>query len=403
MRLLSFKHKAFLVLIWGALAFLPGRYDAPQAGNWQVFIADAVAKSAEASDVPLCKVNLASLSKTSGAPGDIFEMYGEWEDTQGAKTAAINMGSGHKLEILSWTSKALSVRIPKGLRPGAHKVGVYCNNPPHWQGSGFKDFMVTAPAFEGVRKDGVFLPATESGAPLIAAPDGAALQPDKIAPIPADANAPAPKQATAHNKPAASLQPQNQAANSAGDLVDAVIKTLSGMLAELGLRAGMLIAAGVVAFLFLLKFVKPRVDTGGHINEKTYVKEPHARFDMFAAEAKGFEPLSGIYDGVEYTAEELGEVVLENSFEPTVTVHIDAKAWPIKQPMEVNARKIRPVIAHDNRAADINSLLDCGATYIDIGYSTDWVAAELPLNRVTIDRDLVEHMVGCLTRIRGFS
>ena len=404
MRLLSFKHKTFLVLVFVALTFLPGRSNAPQAGIWLSFIAEAAVKSAEAADMPLCKVNLAFLSKTSGAPGDVFEMYGDWEDTQGAKTAAINMGGGNKLEVLSWTSKALSVRVPKVLRPGEYKVGVYCNNPPHWQGSGFKDFIVTAPTIEDVQKNEVSLPAAESSVWLITASGGATLQPDKAAPIPAEANAPAPQQNAVHKEPVASHQPNNQAANSAGNIVDAAIETLSGMLAELGLRVELLIVASVVVLLFLLNYLfKPKADVDIRINEKLYVNKPQPSFDMFAAETKRFKPLTGIYNGVEYSAEDLGDIDFGNGYEPTVTVHIDAKTRPIKQPLEINAREKRPVIAHDHRVADINSLLDCGATYIDIGYNTDWVAVELPSNRVTIDQGLIENVVGCLIRIRDFS
>lgn len=388
---LVFQHKALLILIFVVLLSLLGRANAPQDGIWQAVLASVGVKYAEASDMPLCKVNLASLSKTSGAPGDVFEMYGEWEDTQGTKTAAINMGRGNKLEILSWTSKALGVRIPKGLKPGAYKVGVYCNNPPHWQGSGFKDFMVIAPAFEDVQKNGAPLAASESSAPLAA--NGATLQSKKDVSIPADASAPTQKQKTAHNEPA----------NSGGDVVGAVINKLFGMLAELGLRAGILIAASVVALLFLLRFFRPKIDADAQVNEKAHAGKPHEHFGVGLAEAKGFEPLHGVNDSVEYAAEELGEVVLGNVFEPTVTVHIDAKGWTIKRPMEINARKIRPLIAHDSRATDINLLLDAGVTYIDIGYSTDWVAAELPLNRIAIDRSLVEQVVGYLIRIRKLS
>lgn len=403
MQLLSIKRKTFLVLIFVVLAFQHGHFNEPQTGTWPCAAASAVVKSAEAADMPLCRVNLASLSKTSGAPGDVFEMYGEWEDMQGAKSAAINMGGGNKLEILSWTSKTLSVRIPKGLSPGEYKVGVYCNNPPHWQGSGFKDFTVTASALEDVQKDKVSSPATEIGTPPIAVSGSMALQPDAGATILPEANASAPQQKAVHNETFAGPQPQNQATSSIGGIVDAAIGTLSGMLAGLELRMVMLIVAGVVALLFLLKLVKFNAGVDVQINEKPYVKKPPARFDMFAAETKKFEPLTGVFNGVEYTAEELGDIDFGNGSEPTVTVHIDAKAGSIKRPMEINAREIRPAIAHDSRAADINSLLDCGATYIDIGHNTDWVAVELPLNRATIDQDLVEYMAGCLIRIRDLS
>lgn len=107
-----------------------------------------VSSAFAADKAGLCKVQLNSLSRTYGAPGDVFEMHGKWEESQGNKTASINMGSSHKLEVLSWSSSVIRVRIPEGLRPGSYKVGVYCNNPPHWQGSGFKDFEVTGSGSE---------------------------------------------------------------------------------------------------------------------------------------------------------------------------------------------------------------------------------------------------------------
>lgn len=176
------------------------------------------------------------------------------------------------------------------------------------------------------------------------------------------------------------------------------------MLDEVESRTGMLNFAGVVAFLFLLHYLsKPKAEVDERINEKPYVKKSHAGLDVFATDAKTFKPLTGVFNGVEYVAENLGDIDLGSGFEPSVTVHIGATTRSIKRSLEINAREKRPVIAHDGRAADINSLLDCGATYIDIGYNTDWLAVELPSNRVTIDQGLIENVVGCLIRIRDFS
>lgn len=384
--------------MFAALAFPFASFDAPLSEIWRAFTGIVVVKPAEASDLPLCKVGLASLSKTSGAPGDTFEMHGHWEDAQGTKTAAINMGRGNQLEVLSWTSKVLTVRIPQGLEPGAYKVGVYCNNPPHWQGSGFKDFMVTAPAFGEAQKDGVILPAVES-APLKAPSGDTALHQIINATTPDNTSASTPKPGAAHSIPGP--QPQNQIESSARDIANTVSDTLPGMLDRFDLRTGILIVVGIFTLLLLLRFTKSKADVP--IDNNHPIKKPRGNFDAGIAGAKGFEPLSGVYNGVEYVAEELGEVVFENVFEPTVTIHIGAETWQIKQPLEINARKMRPDIAHDRRAADINSLLDYGATYIDIGYNTDWMAAEFPLSRVTMDRDLVEHVVACLVRLRNSS
>ena len=70
-----------------------------------------------------------AVSRTSGSPGDEFELVGAWGDSQGTKLPSINMGASHRLHVASWTSTVLKVRIPQELEPGAYKVGVYCNDP----------------------------------------------------------------------------------------------------------------------------------------------------------------------------------------------------------------------------------------------------------------------------------
>jgi len=99
-----------------------------------------------ADDAEKCRIRLHSLSKTSGAPGDTFEMYGIWGETQGAKTPSINKGGSNKLEVLSWSNSVIKVRIPEGLPQGSYKVGVYSNNPPYRQGSNWMSFEVTGKA-----------------------------------------------------------------------------------------------------------------------------------------------------------------------------------------------------------------------------------------------------------------
>ncbi|MGD1146489.1 MAG: hypothetical protein ABR961_00890 [Thermoanaerobaculaceae bacterium] len=73
-----------------------------------------------------CLINLASLSKTSGYPGDTFEMVGTWGATQGTKIPCINKGGETHLQVVTWTATKLTVKIPLGLEPGMYKVGVYC-------------------------------------------------------------------------------------------------------------------------------------------------------------------------------------------------------------------------------------------------------------------------------------
>jgi len=70
-----------------------------------------------------------SLSKTSGHPGNTFEMIGTWGATQATKVPRINKGGPHDLQVLAWTSTTLKVRSPVPLDPGLYKVGVYCASP----------------------------------------------------------------------------------------------------------------------------------------------------------------------------------------------------------------------------------------------------------------------------------
>jgi hypothetical protein len=91
-----------------------------------------------------CGINLTSLSKTSGVPGDTFEMYGTWGTKQGAKIPCINKGGMNRLIVLSWSNSVIKVKIPAGLTPGTYKVGVYCNDLSLGgsYSSGWKDFII---------------------------------------------------------------------------------------------------------------------------------------------------------------------------------------------------------------------------------------------------------------------
>lgn len=110
---------------------------------WLTMMASSLPAS---DDAVKCRIRLESLSKSSGVPGDTFEMHGVWGETQGAQTPSINKGGSNKLEVLSWSNSTIKVRIPESLPPGSYKVGVYCNNPPYWQGSNWMNFEVTGQA-----------------------------------------------------------------------------------------------------------------------------------------------------------------------------------------------------------------------------------------------------------------
>ena len=115
-----------------------------------------------------------------------------------------------------------------------------------------------------------------------------------------------------------------------------------------------------------------------------------------AEKKAGFEPWSDKYEGVEYTVECLGDY--DNVPFITVWIKIDK---PLKQSFEVNARGKAPVIPPEPVAPYVRELLDMGVNYIDINYNTDWIAAEVPETRATVDRDLAERMVKLLVGIRN--
>lgn len=93
-----------------------------------------------------CGIHLSSLSKSFGAPGDVFKMVGTWGPAQGTKIPCINKGGMNKLIVLGWSNTVIKVKIPAGLAPGMYKVGVYCNDLSLGgsYSSGWKDFKVTA-------------------------------------------------------------------------------------------------------------------------------------------------------------------------------------------------------------------------------------------------------------------
>lgn len=115
----------------------------------------------------LCGINLVSLSKTSGYPGDTFDMLGTWGAAQGDKEPCINKGTKHDLIVVTWTPTKLTVKIPPGLEPGTYRVGVYCN---HLEGvtstysSGWKDFEILKPLPDITSRKGIIIGGAVGGA-----------------------------------------------------------------------------------------------------------------------------------------------------------------------------------------------------------------------------------------------
>jgi len=113
-----------------------------------------------------CGINLASLSKSSGYPGDTFEMNGTWGATQGTKIPCINMGGMNTLEVVTWTATKLTVRVPPGLAPGAYQVGVYCAMPGSTpvSSSGWLTFAILEPMPDMTSKRGITIGGAIGGA-----------------------------------------------------------------------------------------------------------------------------------------------------------------------------------------------------------------------------------------------
>ena len=116
-----------------------------------------------------CGINLTSLSKSSGYPGDTFEMTGTWGATQGTKIPCINMGNMNKLIVVmgGWSATKLTVKIPPGLPPGLYKVGVYCE-PLEGGGtvysSGWLDFKILPQPPDMTSKKGITIGGAVGGA-----------------------------------------------------------------------------------------------------------------------------------------------------------------------------------------------------------------------------------------------
>ncbi|MFZ3072724.1 MAG: hypothetical protein WA162_05740 [Thermodesulfobacteriota bacterium] len=131
-------------------------------------------------------------------------------------------------------------------------------------------------------------------------------------------------------------------------------------------------------------------------SEAVEPRQGEAKTEKKTEKETRFEPWSDKYEGVEYTAECLGDY----DGEPFITVSIKVDK-PLKQSFEVNARGKAPVIPPEPVAQYVRELLQMGVNYIDINYNTDWIAAEVPEGRATVDRELAERIVRLLVGIRN--
>jgi hypothetical protein len=89
-------------------------------------------------------MTLTSTSPGRSTSGEIFTIYGRnMGSSQGRKIPSINRCRAYHLEVLSWSSTEVRVRIPPGLPAGNFKVLIYYDDS-HRTGSNSLDFWVTA-------------------------------------------------------------------------------------------------------------------------------------------------------------------------------------------------------------------------------------------------------------------
>ncbi|MBI5237045.1 MAG: hypothetical protein HY887_01290 [Deltaproteobacteria bacterium] len=327
-----------------------------------------LASLASAADYKPCGVRLDSLSVAKGVPGQVFEMQGSWGSAQGEKLPAINKGNMNRLEVIGWGESELKVRVPKGLGKGVYKVGVYCNDLSKGgsYSSGWMDFEVT-----GVQE-------ANAGAARLAAPaESKAVLSEKPA---LEAVNPIPRQEPQAQRP---VLPRAGTGEKPKDKA---------------YKEGVYIGVGAAVFFIFVLLLILKMRSVSTVKMPDAGPVPMARPDEF----------NGAYNGVEYVVACYGvKPGKDGEFkdgEPIVTVEIYTQG-ELKKPLEVNARKFFSVIAdiNDNRAKDIQAIISLGADYIDIGFNTSRVAAEVPLGRARVDKTLAEKIVSHLIRLRELS
>jgi len=152
-------------------------------------------------------------------------------------------------------------------------------------------------------------------------------------------------------------------------------------------------AAGAVAlFLWLRSLNEQRPEM------PEQAEDPDRDLELERSALKRYrveEDWEGDFEGVPYAV----EVMDGETF--TVSIALEGK---LSKPLEINGRESFPAGPWDDaRDADIRGLLKEGATYIDIGVGTDWVAAEIPIKAKRLERDRAERVAAHLIRLRRAS
>lgn len=335
-----------------------------------------LASLASAADYKPCGVRLDSLNVAKGAPGQVFEMRGSWGSGQGEKLPAINKGGMNRLEVIGWGESELKVRVPKGLGAGVYKVGVYCNDLSKGgsYASGWMDFEVTG-ALEA-----------KAGAARLAVPaDSTAVAPEKAGPK------------AVKTIPQSEPQAERPVVPRAGTGEKPKDKSY---------KEGVYIGVGAaVFFIFVLLLILKRRSVS---TVKMPGKGMTGTYGVGPAPFARPEEFKGAYNGVEYVVAcygvKPGKGGTFKDGEPIVTVEIYTEG-ELKKPLEVNTRKFFSIIAdiNDERLPDIQALISLGADYIDIGFNTSRVAAEVPLGKARVDKALAEKIVPHLIRLRELS
>ncbi len=311
-----------------------------------------------------CGVSLDSLSATSGAPGEVFELRGRWGENQGAKIPAINKGGLGRLEVVFWTDKVLTVRIPAGLSPGTYRVGVYCNDMSLGgsYSSGWTNFEVRPSAQPSVA-------ALEP--PLSPSPSIIEKQPE-----------------TRESRLKATVQTLKKRVR----LPDVQWRPWFG--AMIMIAAAVLVVAAILIRFFIKHRARPIDPMAEYMAAKRPSPPPASKETADGRNrSKGAKqetpyPIQGSLEGVTYQAECLGHTMPDNIPQMTVWIHLDATP---KRRFTVKQSDKAADVAPDSPQAlgAITTIFMLGAESIDFGYSTNWAAAVM-----TPGLDVTEALAG---------